>query len=231
MEQYSDVQEEEPNELLFLNCVNFVLFLGQAFVAVAIGQFGLFGFPSTQEISDLYPTLITAASWVAIAVTFILIVAQLIWATAQLFPKFRLRSNDGVKHYYVGVALCQVVWVMMVSCELLFMSLFGALAVLAFLGFILYDQGKLVSLESKMDYGILKFPFVLYFGWMIYVILWTLSIVLVYARVAENVQYWVALLSLVAMGMTAFGTIFFSRTEYSIPLLIAYVTVSENESR
>lgn len=223
MEQFA---EEEPNELLFLNCLNFVFFAGQAFVTSAIGQFGLFGFLSIQEISDLYPTLITAASFVPLSVTFMLCVAQLIWATAQFFPDFRLRSNEGVKHYYIGVALCQIVWVLMVSYELLFISLFAALAVAVFLGFILYDQAKhQEDITTTLDYWVLRAPFVFYVGWMVYVILWNIQVVVVSSEVSSTVQYWMAIFSLVVMGLVSFATIFSSSTDYAIPSLMGYVAV------
>lgn len=230
MENYGAVEREEPNELLFLNCVNFVLFVTSAIVTVGIGQFGLFGFPTTQEISESYPTLVTAASWAPTTIVFALIVSQLTWATAQLFPEFRLKSRDGVKHYYVGVALCQFVWVMMFTYRLVLISLFAALAIAWFLGLILYDQSKQSPLATLRDYWTLKFPFVLYFGWVIYVILWNLSVVLVDSDVSANVQYWIALASLMIMGMASFGTVLCTQAEYPISVLMAYVTVSMNIS-
>ena len=225
MVHYSDVDQAGANDLLFLNCVNFFLFLGQAFVTVGIGQFGLFSFLTTQQISIRYPTLITTAPWVTFTVTFILIVTGLIWASAQLFPEYRIKSNDGVKHYYVGVALCQIVWVIMFSYEIVFISLFAAMALLFFLGIILYDQSKILTLDSMLDYWVVKFPFVFYFGWIVYVILWNLCVVLVDYEASTSTQYWVALFSLVAMGMTSFSTIFYTRAEYAIPSVIAFATV------
>ena len=226
MEDFDHLEQEEPNELHFINVVNFFLFLLQALVTVGIGQFGLFAFSTRNEISQSYPTLITAASWVPTTVIFILIVAQLIWAVAQLFPEFRLRARDGVKHYYVGVALFQIVWVIMFCYSLVYVSLFASVGILCFLGLILYDQAKLRSLSTLLDYWTQKFVFVLYFGWMIYVCLWNLSVVLVDANVSTNAQYWMALVSLVGFGITSFSTVLCKQAEYPISLLMAYVTVS-----
>lgn len=224
VDDYADY-EEEPNPLGCLNCLNFFVYLGQAFVTVAMGQYGAFGFATIQQVSDLYPTLVSPPPWVSTTVIFVLIVALLIWATAQLFPDFRTRVRGGVKHYYVGVALCQFIWVIMFSYELIYISLFAACAILCFLGFLLWDQNKAVVLENMLDYWVLKFPFVMAFGWTIYVILWNLCMVLVYSKASINVQYWIALFSLVTMGLTSFATIFFAKAEYVIPSLMAFCTV------
>lgn len=204
------------------------MFLLQALVTVGIGQFGLLNFSTRQEISQSYPTLITAASWVPTTVIFALIVVQLIWACAQLFPEFRLRARDEVKHHYLGVALCQVVWDTMFCYSLVSVSLFASVAILCFLGLILYDQAKLPSqtYAISLDYWTLKFAFVLYFGWMIYLCLWNLSVVLVDSNVSTNAQYWMALVSLVICGISSFSTVFCKQAEYPISLLMAYVMVS-----
>jgi hypothetical protein len=79
MEDFDHVKQEEPNNLLFINVLNFFMFLLQALVVtVWIGQFGLLNFSTRQEISQSYPTLITAASWIPATVIFALIVVQLI---------------------------------------------------------------------------------------------------------------------------------------------------------
>lgn len=225
-----NVEGDEPNELLCLNFLNFFLFLGQAFCTVCLGQFGLFGFTTTQQISYLYPTLITPSPWVLSTVTFILFVAQLIWAVAQLFRDFRPKARDGVKHYYVGVALCQVVWVLMFSYQLVLISLFVATVIACFLGFLLHDLNTYVSLNGMLDYWVLKAPFSVNFGWILYVILWNLSVVLVDYKVSVNAQYWVALISLVAMGMASFSILFRTMAEYAIPSVMVYVTVRTYES-
>lgn len=224
MELFPELEEEE-GELVALNWLNLVMCVGASFVTVAIGQLGLFGFTSTQQVSDLYPTLIKTPPWVMSSIVLILTVALLVWATAQIFPAFRVKARDGVNHYYVAAALFQIVWVIMCSYQLLFISLFASLALLVFLGLILRDQGKQVTLDGTTEFLIHKFPFVCYFGLGVYVILWNLCIVLVDANVSMNAQYWVALLSLVAMSLASFTSILCDKAEYTIPTLMAYFTV------
>jgi hypothetical protein len=213
MEDFNHVEQGEPNNLLFINVLNFFMVLLQARVTVGFGQFGLLNFSTRQEISQSYPILITAASWVPTTVIFILIVVQLIWACAQVFPEFRLWARDEVKHHYLGVALCQVVWdtnVLLQSRLWIPLCLCGN-SLLSWTDTLhVYDQAKLPSqtYATPLDYGTLKFAFVLYFGWMIYVCLWNLSVVLVDSSVLTNAQYWMALVSLVIFGITSFSTVF-----------------------
>jgi hypothetical protein len=229
MEDFDHVKQEEPNNLLFINVLNFFMFLLQVIVVtVGIGQFGLLNFSTRQEISQSYPTLITAASWIPATVIFALIVILLIWARAQLFPEFiQLRARDEVKHHYLGVALCQVVWDIMFCYSLVCVSLFASVAILCFLGLILYDQSQATFTDICNFSRLLdtKFAFVLYFGWMIYVCLWNLSVVLVDSNVSTNAQYWMALVSLVIFGITSFSTVFCKEAQYPISLLMAYVMV------
>jgi hypothetical protein len=112
--------------------------------------------------------------------------------------------------------------------SLVYVFLFASVAILCFLGLIIYDRAKLPSqtYATPLDYWTLKFAFVLYFGWMIYVCLWNLSVVLVDSSVSTNAQYWMALVSLVIFGITSFSTVFCKQAEYPISLLMAYVMVS-----
>jgi energy-coupling factor transporter transmembrane protein EcfT len=94
--------------------------------------------------------------------------------------------------------------------SLVYVFLFASVAILCFLGLIIYDRAKLPSqtYATPLDYWTLNFAFVLYFGWMIYVCLWNLSVVLVDSSVSTNAQYWMALVSLVIFGITSFSTVF-----------------------
>lgn len=227
MEHFPDVPEEEPNELLFINCLNLVLLLGAAFVTVGIGQYGLFGFATIEHVSAIYPTLVTAPQWAMLSTTFVMIVCLLIWATAQIFPAFRLKARDGIKHYFVGVALLQIVWVLTFAYQLILLSLFAAVAILIFVGLALHDQDKLQQEQTRSDYLVLKFPFVYLFGYEMYIALWTLCIVLVDASVSDTAQYWVALLALIIMTIASFGCMLCD--DYTISCVQSYIMVSTCE--
>lgn len=108
-------------------------------------------------------------------------------------------------------------------CELVYISIFAGMVMLCFLLCIVHEQDKIESTSGCIrDYWILQFPFSVSIGWMVAMILWNLSIVLVRAQVEEITQYYVALISVVAMGGASLTCLL---SDYIIPLVIASVTV------
>lgn len=205
---------------VYLNYITFSLFFGSVFVIAGLGLFGLFGFPTMREVSEKYPTLITPVFGVAPTIWAISLGAQMVWAVfgAPLV-------KDGVRYDYIGVCLCQCIMILSFLCELVYISILAGLVMLCFLLCIVHEQGKIDSASGSMvGNWILQFPFSVSSGWTVAMILWNLSIVLVSAHVEEISQYYVALISVVALGGASLMCLL-SDYHYTIPLAIASVTV------
>jgi len=182
---------------------------------------------SNAQISAKYQTIITPAGW-AFAIWGIIFTMQLIWAIAQLSPAFRASPLvlDGVSWYYIGVCGAQVAWTLFFSFELITLSLVAMLAILAFLDKIVGSQCKLGGPVSYRDYWILAAPFQIHAGWIVAATLVNISVVLVKWDASSTVQFIAAIASLVILLLANAYFLHLSRPIFSIPLVLAWATVS-----
>jgi hypothetical protein len=102
------------------------------------------------------------------------------------------------------------------------------LSVLYFLLNTVNDQYKLQETTPIRDYFFLKFPFSIHCGWIIAASFVNLSVLLVDVGVSANVQYYVALATLICLiACACFCVSFPARLKYVVPAVLAWAAVSK----
>mmetsp|Transcript_38614 Transcript_38614/g.44077 ORF Transcript_38614/g.44077 Transcript_38614/m.44077 type:complete len:279 (+) Transcript_38614:141-977(+) len=187
--------------LTTLNYVNVVAYIVNTAVTFLIGTFGLFGIPTTTELSVIYSTLITPAGW-TFRIWPVIFISQAIYIVTQLFGAYRgsdaVTKNVGFN--YVAVCLFQAGWILAFGMEIIWLAYLLILGVLFFLLIIVRNQYKSTSeKKSILDYFLLDFPFQIHCGWLCVASLLNLSNVLVAYDADTSVQYGVALISVLSI--------------------------------
>lgn len=190
-----------------LGCVNVVNLLAyglNAFATYGIGTFGMFGLQTNAQVSALYPTLATPASWTFLIWVFIF-AFQFAWAVAQMLSDFRVMPLvTAVGWNYVFVCICQIGWTIAFSLNLIWLSMIAIVGDLFFLFRIFSAQSNLQIVTYL--YWALKFPFVLHYGWIIVATVVNLSVMLVSLGVSDDIQFYVALGSVSALMLVGCAT-------------------------
>ena len=192
------------NKLGCVNVVNVLAYGANAFVTYGIGTFGMFGFQTNAQVSALYPTLVTPASWTFLIWVFIF-AFQFAWAVAQMLSDFRIMPLvTAVGWNYVMVCICQIGWTIAFGIEQIWLSMIAIVGVLFFLFPIFSAQSDLQIVTYL--YWALKFPFVLHYGWIIVATVLNLSVMLVSLGVSDDIQSYVALGSISALMLVGCAT-------------------------
>jgi len=211
-----------------LNVLNFLAFAGNFAVTYGIGVLGFNGAPTNAELSEKYQTLITPAGW-TFSIWAVIFTAQLLWSVAQLLlPAFRGAPlvRNGIRWYYIGVCIAQIGWTVAFSAEIIWLSLTAMLFILMFLVLIVVSQYNTQSHVSICGYLLLKFPFSVHAGWIVAASLVNISVLLVDLGVSANLQYYVALASLIGLLFVALFAVFWpARPELVVPLVLVWASV------
>jgi benzodiazapine receptor len=215
-------------KLTLLNYLNVICFTANVVITYGVGVLGLGGLQTNGELSEKYQTLVTPIGF-AFAIWGVIFIAQFIFTVAQLFPSYRGAPlvAKAIGYDYVGVCLSQIAWTLAFSYEIIWLSFLSMLSILYFLLSTVNDQYKLQEATPIRDYLFLKFPFSIHCGWIIAASFVNLSVLLVDVGVSLNVQYYVALATLVCLiACACFCVSFPTRPEYVVPAVLAWAAVS-----
>mmetsp|Transcript_223 Transcript_223/g.260 ORF Transcript_223/g.260 Transcript_223/m.260 type:complete len:295 (-) Transcript_223:203-1087(-) len=210
----------------YLNVLAYIL---NAAVTYLIGVIGIFGTKTNTELSKKYSTLVTPAGF-AFAIWSIIFLSQLIFVLVQLINK-PIRSKalvtKGVAYNYIGVCLAQIAWTLAFSYEIIWLSFICMLSILYFLITIYIKQYKVLQEEDESnikDFWLLQFPFSIHCGWILAASCVNLSVVLVKYSTPAIVQFYIALASLVFIIGVSLLNIFLPRSQYVIPVVLAWAS-------
>jgi len=157
---------------------------------VGIGLCGMFGLPTYADQSVHFPTLISPSPYFIVVIWAVIFASQGIFTIFQVTPVLRARPQvqDGVKYYYGLASFLQVLYTLTYNTEMMAISVFIALGVVASLRSLVQSQNAAQADNTWAEYWLLRFPFHLHLGWMYYVFLLTLQNTFVYFNVNHYVQ-------------------------------------------
>jgi len=213
--------------LTTLNYINVAAYLANVAVTYGIGVAGLFGLPSNTELSEKYQSLVTPTGF-TFAIWGVIFVAQAVFTVAQLVPSIAKSPlvQEGVGYSYVAVCISQIAWTLAFANQIIWLALIFMLMILVNLVSIVMSQYDLTASDWK-DYFLLKFPFAIHCGWIIAASFVNASVVLVSYKDDADLQFYVALGSLIGVLVVAgFLLTYPLKTDYVIPLVLAWATVS-----
>lgn len=220
LEAFSSVRSTSSN-LGAMNVVNCLAYCANAFAFYGVGMFGLFGLATTDQVSATFQTLATPALWTFLIWVFIF-TFQFAWAIAQLLQDFRtMPLVQSVSWNYVAVCVCQIGWTIsycLATQESVCLSMVAMVGILFFL-FRIFSAQSNVHARSYL-YWVLKFPWCLYYGWIIAAAVFNLNVLLVAVGVADNVQFYVALASVSSLMLVSCAT-----SDSAVLLVLAWATV------
>lgn len=219
---------ESTSRITALNVLNVIAYVANVLIVYGIGVGGLIdGLPTNAELSEKYQTLITPIGW-SFSIWGVIFISQFIFALVQLFAPFRSHPLvvSGVKRTYIGVCLAQIGWTLAFSYEIIWLSLTAMLLILSLLITILMAQYKIVDVTVR-DYILLKFPFAIHAGWIVAASFVNGSVLLVDRNTGDELQYYTALGSLLAILLIAALALSISRPEYVVPLVLSWASVRQ----
>lgn len=208
-----------------LNYWNAAAYAANLLVVNGVGAGGVLGTPTNAEISAKFTTIATPAGY-AFSIWGLIFLLQLVWATAQLTPKYRESPLviEGVGRYYIGVCVAQIAWTFAFSFERILLSLVFMVVILYFLLVIVTKQYRLGTTSTR-DFWVLKLPFSLHAGWIIAAAVVNVSLVLVKWNVSAQVQFIVAILSLLILLLAVTYFLHLSRPDCVVPLVLVWAMV------
>lgn len=211
------------NRLGLINVVNALAYAANALVTFGVGTFGLFGLATTAQVSAIYQTIVTPASWTFLIWVFIF-AFQMAWAIAQLLGDFRnMMLVTCIGWNYVAVCVCQIAWTLTFCLEIIWGSMIAMVGILLFLFRIFQTQSNLQA-ESYL-YWALKFPMTLHYAWIIAATVLNINVLLVSLGVSDTNQYYVALASISALMLVGCAT-----SDLVVLLVLAWATVSHDSA-
>jgi hypothetical protein len=235
----SQIETPESGEIVMtllnrINYANLLAYIANVLVTYSVGNGVLPGAQSNSELSAKYQTLVTPAGY-AFAIWGIIFLSQAVFTVAQLLPSIRSVNlvQRGVGWNYVFVCLAQIVWSFVFAYEYIELSVVAMITILIFLVRTVLSQIKVVSEEDELittarDYWLLQFPFSIHCGWITAASFVNISVVVVKLQAGATVQYYTAIASLVTLLLIAGVALFYGATEYVIPSVLAWATVSYN---
>jgi benzodiazapine receptor len=219
-------------QLNLINYANLLAYIANVLVTYSVGNGVLPGAQSNSELSDKYQTLVTPAGY-AFAIWGIIFLSQAIFTVAQLLPSVRAVDlvQKGVGWNYVFVCLAQIVWSFVFAYEYIEVSVVAMITILIFLVRTVLSQIKVVSNEDELttstrDYWLLQFPFSIHCGWITAASFVNISVVAVKLQASATVQFCTAIASLVTLLLIAGVALFYGASEYVIPSVLVWATVS-----
>jgi hypothetical protein len=157
---------------------------------VGIGLCGMFGLPTYADQSVHFPTIISPSPYFIVVIWAVIFASQGIFTIFQVTPVLRARPQvqDGVKYYYGLASFLQVLYTLTYNTEMMVISVFIALGVVASLRSLVQSQNAAQADNNWAEYWLLRFPFHLHLGWMYYVFLLTLQSTFVYFNINHYVR-------------------------------------------
>uniref|UniRef100_A0A7S2UKQ1 Uncharacterized protein n=1 Tax=Attheya septentrionalis TaxID=420275 RepID=A0A7S2UKQ1_9STRA len=216
------------------NYLNILAFVANAVVAYGVGVGGWGGGLTNAQVSALYPTLLTPASW-AFGIWGLIFLCQFVFCLVQFMESFRQTPlvKDGVGLLYNGVVLSQILWTFLFSHMYLRASMAAMTFNLIFLVWILYSQGKHAkknpSTRAWRDYFLLQFPFQIHFAWILVATILNINVLLVFETAEVNTQLYTAIACLNVLSLAAswalFRPCFQALPNYAVALVLAWACV------
>jgi len=213
------------------NYLNILAFVANAVVAYGVGVGGWGGGLTNAQVSALYPTLLTPASW-AFGIWGLIFLCQFVFCLVQFMESFRQTPlvKDGVGLLYNGVVLSQILWTFLFSHMYLRASMAAMTFNLIFLVWILYSQGKHAkknpSTRAWRDYFLLQFPFQIHFAWILVATILNINVLLVFETAEVNTQLYTAIACLNVLSLAAswalFRPCFQALPNYAVALVLAW---------
>uniref|UniRef100_A0A7S1V5D9 Uncharacterized protein n=1 Tax=Grammatophora oceanica TaxID=210454 RepID=A0A7S1V5D9_9STRA len=211
-----------------LNYLNLLAYIANVAVTFGVGLIGgIFDLPSIGEQSIKYQTLITPAGY-AFFIWAVIFFAQAAFTIVQLLPSLAGTSlvQNGVSYNYIGVVVMQILWVLAFLTDAILLSEIFMLGILFFLASIVVRQYNIKQPGGWKEYVLLKFPFLVHCGWIIVASLVNTSVLLVFRATDTDLQFYVALASLLgALVIANLLLTCLSRPIFVIPMVVAWASV------
>lgn len=208
-----------------INYLNVAAYAVNVFVTYLVGNGGLPGSKSNNELSEKYQTLVTPVGW-AFSIWGIIFLSQAVYVVVQLLAPFRAAPlvQQGVAMNYVYVCIAQSVWGFVFGYEFIEFSAVCMVTILYFLVRTVVMEAKAQDETSTRDFWLLKFPFSIHCGWIVAASFVNINVVVVKYKAGANVQYFTALASLVTILVISAYTLY--KKEFVIPTVLSWATVS-----
>mmetsp|Transcript_14054 Transcript_14054/g.30524 ORF Transcript_14054/g.30524 Transcript_14054/m.30524 type:complete len:386 (+) Transcript_14054:379-1536(+) len=210
----------------YQNWGNLIGFFLNLLVTYGIGVRGAFGLPTNSELSTRYQTLVTPAPW-TFSIWSVIFISQLIFAFAQIMPKYRTQPQvkDGVKFYYLATCGFQIIWTILFSSQLFWGSFVAMLGILVMLTALLDSQASATSDKSWKEFWLFRFPFQIHYAWIVAATLVNVSVALVEMDAGTSLQVFVAVASLVILvGVSIFVLFVPKKPKFVVPIVLAWAT-------
>jgi benzodiazapine receptor len=206
------------------NYLNVAAYLGNVLTSYLIGARGVGNAETNEYLSLKYQTLVTPASF-AFAIWGIIFFAQAAFTVAQLLPNKRNSPlvQDGIKDYYIGACVCQILWTFFFGNEYIALSFFAMLGILACLFLLFQESNKIDSEGEKADqYLLFRFPFIIHLGWIVVASFVNLNVLLVSLNAQRGVLASVAILTVFILLAIAGYATWWLKADITISLVIAW---------
>jgi len=206
------------------NYLNVVAYLGNVLTSYLIGARGVGNAETNEYLSLKYQTLVTPASF-SFAIWSIIFIAQGAFTVAQLLPNKRSSPlvQDGIKDYYIGACVCQIVWTFFFGNEYITLSFFAMIGILACLFMLYQDSNKIDHEGEEIDqYFLFRFPFTIHLGWITVASFVNLNVLLVSWDSNRGVLTTAAVLSIVTLLAAAGYATWWMKADLTISLVFAW---------
>lgn len=182
---YAAARRRSPTELSGLNYLNLTAYAAHLFVWYGIAVAGWMGHQTTRwSRTEQYETLVTPADWAARYLWIPIVVAQGVFALAQLLPHYRLRPivTTGTGYFFFYTVLCQIVYTFLFSFGLFIFSFVAVVGTAVALLSLLISQhhyyyhhgnhsvgrrSSSSSIRHISEYLLFRLPFYLHTGWVL----------------------------------------------------------------
>ncbi|GEK88252.1 TspO and MBR related proteins [Alkalibacterium putridalgicola] len=189
----------------------------------AMGAFGWINDMSQQEVSDMYPTLITPApsTFSIWSVIYTLLIISIIVMLIRYNDSYYEEAIEEISYLFWLSCFLNIIWIITFSYILIGLSTLFIFAFLIVMVLIVKRVGKI----QKKRRWLLPITFGLYSGWLFIATVVNISAWLVKIEwngfgIAEEV--WAVIILLIAVGLTAFVLFSTENAIFPIPIAWAY---------
>lgn len=208
------------NRFNVLNVLGFVLNLVFTY---GFGTAGWAQRPTNAELSQKYATLITPGP-TAFAIWSVIFFVQALWVVWQCVrpsQRHHMAVVQAVGYRYAVVCVLQVAWTLSFTWEVEWLALVWMLMLLTTLWWILFRIHYQVEKKWK-GYFVWQFPFSLHGGWILVASVVNINVVLVAYGAAESAQLIVAVVSLIALLISAKAVLSGYPVDFTPPLVLIW---------
>jgi len=208
------------NRFNVLNVLGFVLNL---VITYGFSMAGWAHRPTNAQLSQKYATLITPAP-TAFAIWPVIFVVQALWVLWQCVRPSQRRHMavvQAVGYRYAVVCVLQVAWTLSFTWEVEWLALIWMLLLLTTLWWILYRLQFQVEMNWK-GYFVWQFPFSLHGGWILVASVVNINVVLVAYGASESAQLVVAVVSLIALLISAKAVLSGYPVDFTPPFVLIW---------